>query len=131
LRQTLAERTLPPDLHTAFEKARSTLGTSLSAIRESLARLDVTLVEAANHAAAKIEHQLEQLRARAARAELRQSEVLARHAEQLSNLLYPGKSLQEREIAGVYFVSRYGENVLTRLYEAINTDCHDHQVIEL
>lgn len=131
LREILAQRTLAPDLQAAFEKAQTALENSLSAIRDSLSRLDVTLVEACNHAAAKMQHQLEQLRSKAARAELRQSEVLARHAEQLSNSLYPEKSLQEREIAGIYFVSRYGENVLTRLYEVVNTDCHDHQVIEL
>jgi bacillithiol synthase len=131
LREALAQRTLPPHLEAAFEKAHSALENSLSAIGESLARLDVTLVEAANHAAAKIEHQLEQLRARAARAELRQSEVLARHAEQLRGMLYPEKSLQEREVAGIYFISRYGPELLMRLYRAVHSDCHDHQAIEL
>jgi uncharacterized protein YllA (UPF0747 family) len=74
---------------------------------------------------------LEQLRSRAARAELRQSEVLSRHAELLSNTLYPNKTLQEREIAGVYFVSRQGMDLLRQLYEVIRTDCFDHQFISL
>jgi len=47
-----------------------------------------------------------ELRSRAARAELRQSEVLGRHAELLSNALYPIKVLQEREIGGIYFAAR-------------------------
>ena len=55
-----------------------------------------------------MQHQLEQLRSRAARAELRQSEILGRHAELLGNALYPNKVLQEREIGGVYFVARHG-----------------------
>jgi bacillithiol synthase len=131
LRESLAQRTLPPDLQSAFENAQTGLENSLSAIRESLARLDLTLVEACTHAAAKMQHQLEQLRSRAARAELRQSELLARHAEQLGNFLYPEKSLQEREIAGIYFISRYGQDLLSRLYEVVHTDCHDHQMIEL
>src|SRR5437588_133487 len=131
LRELLAERTLPPDLQAAFDKANASLESSFSAIRESLARFDVLLVPAANRAALKIQHQLEHLRASAARAELRQSELLTRHAEQLSNSLYPNKSLQEREIAGIYFVSRYGLPLLEQLYEALHIDCHDHQVISL
>ena len=131
LRETLAERTLPPELQAAFDKANAALENSFSAIRESLARLDVTLVDAANRAASKIQHQLEHLRASAARAELRQSELLARHAQQLNNALYPDKSLQEREIAGIYFVSRYGLQLLRQLYEVLQIDCHDHQVISL
>ena len=75
LRETLARHTLPADLQTAFDRAQSSLRQSLGSIQQSLERLDKTLVEAATNAASKMQHQLEQLRSRAARAELRQSEV--------------------------------------------------------
>ena len=78
-----------------------------------------------------MQYQLEHLRAAAARAELRQSELLARHSEVLSNSLFPNKTLQEREIAGLYFLARYGGELLQRLYDSIHTDCLDHQVIRL
>src|SRR5712692_887725 len=131
LRETLAKRALPQELQSAFDQADAALKKSLAALGESLARLDKTLVEAASNAASKMHYQLDQLRSRAARAELRQSEVLGRHAELLSNALYPNKTLQEREIAGIYFVARHGTELLRNLYEAVNTDCLDHQVIEL
>ena len=103
----------------------------MAAIRDSLARLDQTLVDSAANASSKIHHQFNQLRARAARAELRQSEILGRHAELLSNTLYPEKTLQEREIAGIHFVARHGSQLLRDLYGAIHPDCLDHQVISL
>jgi len=131
LRQSLAKSTLPPDLQAAFDQADSSLKTSLAAIQQSLERLDKTLVDAAVNAGSKMQHQLEQLRSRAARAELRQSEILNRHAELLSNALYPGKVLQEREIAGIYFVSRHGAELLRDLYDTIHTDCLDHQIVSL
>jgi bacillithiol biosynthesis cysteine-adding enzyme BshC len=131
LRETLAARALPSDLQSAFDKTRAGLENSLTEIRNSLARLDATLVDAADRAGSKMFYQLDHLRSSAARAELRQSELLARHAELLSNSLYPQKTLQEREIAGVYFLSRYGPDLLHQLYETMHTDCHDHQVIEL
>jgi bacillithiol biosynthesis cysteine-adding enzyme BshC len=131
LRERLAAHTLPQDLQSAFDHASATLEESLAAIRDALERLDKTLVEAASNAGSKMRHQLDQLHARAARAELRHSEVLSRHAELLSNALYPNKTLQEREIGGIYFVSRHGRQLLHDLYDAIHTDCLDHQIISL
>jgi bacillithiol synthase len=131
LRETLAGRTLPSDLQTRFTDAKAALETSLGAIRETLARLDSTLVDAASNAEEKMKYQLTQLEARAARAEAQRNEVITRHAESLSSALYPNKLLQEREIAGVSFVARYGTELLRDLYQTIHTDCHDHQVVEV
>ena len=131
LRETLAKHALPSDLQSAFDQAESSLKQSLGSIQQSLERLDKTLVEAAANAGSKMQHQLEQLRSRAARAELRQSEILGRHAELLGNALYPNKVLQEREIGGVYFVARQGPELLRDLYNTLRTDCLDHQIISL
>ncbi|MFY9562306.1 MAG: bacillithiol biosynthesis cysteine-adding enzyme BshC [Terriglobales bacterium] len=131
LRENLAARTLPSDLQTRFAEAKAALEKSLGSIRESLARLDPTLVDAASNAEEKMKYQLAQLEARAARAEVQRNEVVTRHAESLSYALYPNKALQEREIAGVSFLARYGAGLLRDLYETIHTDCHDHQVVEI
>ena len=104
---------------------------SFATIRESLVRLDKTLVEAAENAESKIRHQLESLQAKAARAELRQSEVLDRHAKALTNGLYPNKDLQEREIAGIHFLARHGRDFLKDIYQNIHPDCFDHQILTL
>ncbi len=131
LRELLATRTLPSDLQGRFAEAKAALEKSLGAIRETLARLDPTLVDAASNAEEKMKYQLTQLEARAARAEVQRNEVITRHAAGLSSSLYPNKALQEREIAGVSFVARYGPELLHNLYETIHTDCHDHQVVEI
>ncbi len=131
LREQMAAGILPKDLQSAFEQAEASLEKSLATIREALARLDSTLVDSASNAASKMQHQLTQLRSRAARAELRQTEVLGRHADLLRTSLYPDKTLQEREIAGIYFVARHGTDFLRGLYDAIQTDCLDHQVISI
>jgi bacillithiol synthase len=131
LSQQLATGSLSQEVQKSFDQAAAELEKSLANIRDSLGRLDQTLIEAANNAGSKMQHQLEQLRARAARAELRHSEILGRHAEFLSNALYPNKILQEREIAGIYFVARHGKEFLQTVYDAINPDCLDHQIIFL
>ena len=131
VRQKLAKHTLPDELQAAFEQGEASIRRSIVRIQEALARLDKTLIEAAENAGSKIQHQLEQLKSRAARAELQQQEVVGRHAELLSNTLYPNKVLQEREIAGVYFLARFGPELITDLLNAINVECLDHQVLTL
>jgi bacillithiol synthase len=131
LRQKLAKHALPADLKTSFDEADSAVKKSLASIQESLGRLDKTLLEAAANAGSKMQHQLEQLRSRAARAELRQSEILGRHAELLSNALYPHRILQERGIGGSSFVARHGAELLRSFYETMRTDCLEHQIVWL
>ncbi len=131
VRERLAAHALSKDLQSAFERAQASTRQSLAAIRQSLERLDKTLVDAANNAESKMLHQLESLQGRAARAELLQSEILDRKAAFLSNALYPNKVLQERELAGVYFLARHGADLLRGVYESIHPDCLDHQLISL
>lgn len=131
LGRQLAERGLPEDLQAAFETAKKSLDSHLSEIKEKLTRLDRTLVDAADTARSKIEYQLERLHAQAARAEAQKSELVSRHAETLSNAIYPDKGLQERGIGGLYFLARYGRELLQELHDAIQPDCHDHQILEL
>ena len=131
LRELLAARSLPADVNATFEAAERGLKESLAALQASLQKLDPTLAEAAGHAASKMEYQLTSLRQRAARAELRRSEEVARHAAVLSATLYPNRDLQERQLAGIAFTARYGTELLLRLYDTAQTACPDHHVIPL
>jgi hypothetical protein len=103
----------------------------MAAVKEALAQLDKTLVESAENAESKMLYQITGLRARAARAETRQSEVADRHARLLSNNLFPEKALQERNFTGIYFLAKQGRELLGQLLETIQPDCLDHQLITL
>jgi bacillithiol biosynthesis cysteine-adding enzyme BshC len=131
LRRQLAERGLPEDLQAAFDAARKSMDSHLSSVKEKLEKLDRTLVDAAETARSKIEYQFERLHSQAARAEALKSELVTRHAEILSQALYPDKGLQERAVGGLYFLARCGSEFLQQLHDAIQPDCHDHQILEL
>lgn len=131
LRQHIATRHLPHDLQAAFEAAKQSFDANFSSVKEKLEKLDKTLVDAAETSRSKMQHQLEKLYAQAARAEAQKGELVSRHAEMISQMVYPEKGLQERGIGGMYFLARYGSDLLHSLYETIHSDCHDHQVIEL
>lgn len=131
LRQFLATETLPQKLNKSFDDAEASVQRSISAIREAVESLDKTLIESASTAESKMLYQLNGLRSKAARAGLRHSEIIGRHAEILSSGLYPNKTLQEREVAGIHFLAHHGTKLLQDLYETIHPDCLDHQIITL
>ncbi len=131
LRETIGARLLGPNLQASFDQATSAVEKSMAAVKETLAQLDKTLVESAENAESKMMYQITSLRARAARAETRQSEIAERHTRVLSTNLYPEKALQERGFAGIYFLAKHGRELLGQLLETIQPDCLDHQLITL
>ena len=131
LLRKISAQSLPADLQAAFDAAAKSFDANFSAVKEKLEKLDRTLVDAAETSRSKMQHQLEKLRAQAARAEAQKGELVSRHADQLSQALYPEKGLQERGIGAVYFLARYGLDFLHQIHGVIQPDCHDHQVIEI
>ncbi len=131
VREAIAAKSLPPDLRTRFSEAYASAEKSMAAVRDSVGKLDSTLVEAADRTRTSMWYKINRLHMRAARAELFRNEVIARHADTVSHALFPNKALQERTVAGVSFVARYGNELLLNLYSMISLDCHDHQVIGL
>ena len=131
VQEKIGSHLLDAGLQRSFDEATKAVEKALTAVKNSLEKLDKTLVDSATNAESKIQHQLSTLRSRAARAELRQSEVAERHARTLSNALYPDKVLQEREIAGAYFLAKHGRELLNGLLEQVNPECVDHQLITL
>jgi bacillithiol biosynthesis cysteine-adding enzyme BshC len=131
VREVIAARSLPPDLQARFSEAYASVEQSMAALRESIGKLDSTLIDTAESTRTSMSHQIDRLRARVARAEQQRNEVITRHADALSQALFPNKVLQEREVAGVSFAARYGTELLANLYQHVHPDCHDHQVIDV
>ncbi len=131
LRDCLAAHALPAELKANFEQARGVVESSMRVLKASLQTLDPTLVDAAARATSKMEYQISRLEKRAAQAELRRTEIIARHAAQIENSLYPKKTLQEREIAGIYFYAKYGPELIRWLIDLAQTRCPEHKVLVL
>ncbi len=131
LRDCMAARSLPPELKQDFEQARRAVEVAMQRASGSLQKLDPTLVEAATRASSKMRYQIDRLEKRAAQAELRRTEIITRHAAQIENAVYPNKTLQEREIAGLHFYAKYGPELISRLVELAQTRCPEHKVLVL
>jgi len=131
LREWVAAKALPDSIMKSFDAAGGHLEQAFTLIQNPLEKLDPTLKDAAENAAAKMRYQLQGLRDKAARSEARKNSETQRHADELSTLLYPNKNLQEREAGSAYFLLKYGTGLIQQLKEKLNTRCSDHQVVEL
>jgi bacillithiol biosynthesis cysteine-adding enzyme BshC len=131
LRDELAKHSLPAELKLDFERGLLAVDEAMQRISESLHKLDPTLVDAAKNAGNKMRYQIGRLEERAAQAELRKEEILARHAAMIENALFPHKTLQEREIAGVYFLARHGGGLIDQLIDAAGAQCPEHKILRV
>jgi len=129
LTRTLATHALPPELSAKFVAARETLDAALGSLEMGLEKLDATLREASERSATKMRYQLQRLEQRAALAQQRRQDDIARHAHEIATALYPHKSLQERQVAGVYFLARYGMQLIAELKAHTDPASADHLLL--
>jgi bacillithiol biosynthesis cysteine-adding enzyme BshC len=130
LAEKLAQKTLPPELDEEFRAALATVTSTMHELQASLQQLDPTLVEASERATSKMRYQVGRLHRRAARAALRRTHILSQHANLIINALFPEKELQERTVGAVYFVAKYGLELIDSLVEAAGT-CPEHRILRV
>jgi bacillithiol synthase len=130
LKQILGSRVLPEGLTSTLDITAATVRDGIERMEEVLKTLDPTLVAAATKAGRKMKYQIERLRGKAARAELRRDEQLERDGSELIAGLFPEKTLQERELAGIALLAA-NPGLLDRLIDLANAECGAHHVINL
>jgi bacillithiol biosynthesis cysteine-adding enzyme BshC len=108
LRNRLSKASVPEDISRLLEENGSEIKKRLVRWSETVSVLDPTLKDAVDTAQKKIAYQTEKLHQKIGRALDRKQHVLAAHEEFLSNLIYPEKSLQSRELCFLPFAARWG-----------------------
>jgi bacillithiol biosynthesis cysteine-adding enzyme BshC len=108
LAQRLAERALPGEEKRKLESAGTALEAELTPLVDWMRALDAGLGQSAETAAGKIRYQMGRLRSLAANFELQREASLTRHADAISQALYPGGVLQERVHGAAYYFARHG-----------------------
>jgi bacillithiol biosynthesis cysteine-adding enzyme BshC len=131
LAQRLGARAMPIEGKRKLAAAGSSLDTDLQAVTEWMATMDAGLGRAATTAASKMRYQMNRMRRLAARYQLERESSLVRHAQAITQALYPGGHLQERAVAGIYFLARQGPGLLDTLVAAASDACPGHKVLPL
>jgi bacillithiol biosynthesis cysteine-adding enzyme BshC len=131
LAQRLGARAMPIEGKRKLAAVGNAMEKELDALTGYLKGMDATLGQTAEVAGSKMLYQMNRLRRMAATFELQKEASLRKHAEAITLNVFPDGHPQERLIAGVWFMARYGEGLIDRLITVAAGECPGHQVIRL
>jgi bacillithiol biosynthesis cysteine-adding enzyme BshC len=131
LAQRLGARAMPIATKRKLAAVGNAMEAEVSVLTEYLSGMDESLGRAAGVSASKMLYQMNRLRRMAATFELQKEASLRKHADALTLNLFPDGHPQERVVAGVWFVARYGEALIDRLVAESKNLCPGHVVIRL
>ncbi len=120
-----------PGVEEAFVAARAAIERELLAVGDALGRADPTLRAAADAAKGRALHQVEGLQEKALRALKKGDRVRADRLRRTRETLFPGGDPQERRLAFVSWIARWGRSVVDVVAERLDPFARAHQVITL
>lgn len=122
---------LNSDAAEVFRAAEENIRIQLDRLNQSLATIDRTLADNLANRRKKILWHINALQNKFVKAEMRRSETANRRLETAFAQIYPRAALQERSLNVVWLFALHGENVLEWIYQAIDVDAKEHQILYL
>jgi bacillithiol biosynthesis cysteine-adding enzyme BshC len=107
--------TPPPTVLAEIARARENAQRELAGLREALESLDPTLGALLKRTQEQVKHSLESLAEKTERVHQNKSGKGKREERRLNNALFPRGEPQERVLAPLHFVARYGEDWIRQL----------------
>ena len=127
----LGARAMPIEAKRKVAAAGNAMETELSALTEYMTAMSAELGRAAGVSASKMRYQMDRLRRMAAAFEVQKQASLKKHATAIMLNLLPEEHLQERVLAGVWFLAHHGDGLAELLVEQAGQECPGHRVIFL
>jgi bacillithiol synthase len=131
LAQRLGARAMPIEGKRKLAAVGNAMDVELGALTEYMAAMSADLGRSAEVSASKMRYQMSRLRRLAASFEVQRQAHLLKHATAITLSLFPDEHPQERLLAGVWFLARYGETLPQLLVEHAGQECPGHRVIFL
>ena len=114
-----------------FDGILNQIEATFDQLKEKLLDLDKTIADSSNRYRDKILGTVSELKSKAEKAQQKKYEVTLRQIDRAAVHLFPNSNLQEREINFVYFANKYGEDFLKKIFEELQINKFEHQVIKL
>jgi bacillithiol synthase len=131
LAQRLGARAMPIEGKRKLAAVGNAIETELAALTEYMGGMDESLGRAAEVSGSKMLYQMNRLRRMAATFELQKEASLRKHAEAITLNVFPDGHPQERVVAGVWFMAKYGDGLVERLVGVAGNQCPGHVVVRL
>ncbi len=128
LNRLLGEQ-LPASVEQALEGAAEATRNRMAAVAAAVAEVDPTLAGAADSTRGRMERDLGNLKGKVVQAAKRRHQTLRRQFTRAQSQIFPQGSAQERTVAGICFLNRYGPPLVDRLLSDATLDTNRHWVI--
>jgi bacillithiol biosynthesis cysteine-adding enzyme BshC len=127
----LLESQLPASVEESLRDAATQTQQSMGRVVDALPSLDPTLAGAAKTTLGKMEHELRSLHSKVIHAAKKRDETLRRQFVRAQAQAFPHGHPQERTLAVIYFLNRYGPGLVDLLLEELPIDLGQHWVVTL
>ncbi|MDQ3181733.1 MAG: bacillithiol biosynthesis cysteine-adding enzyme BshC [Acidobacteriota bacterium] len=127
----VVEKFLSATTAKVFAEVEEIINTQLNRLDKSLIKSEPTLSANLINRRKKILWHLGALRKKYHRAEIQKNEIVQRRIENLFTTLLPHNFLQERTLNLATFLNLYGTNFVGWIYDAIETNEKEHQILYL
>ena len=127
----LLEAQLPPQVEESLRDAAARTHDAMSRVMDALPLLDPTLEGAARTTLGKMEHELRSLHTKVIHAAKKRHETLRRQFARAQAQAFPEGRPQERTLAVVYFLNKYGPGLVDLLLDELPVDLGHHWLVTL
>jgi bacillithiol biosynthesis cysteine-adding enzyme BshC len=124
---TIAEN----NLDNVFADVTQQVEHAFDELKTNLFAVDKTISDSSDRYREKVLSSLEDLKNKAIQAQKKKHEISLKQIDKVSESLYPSENLQERELNFIYFVNKYGEPFIKKLFDEILVNCYEHQIIQI
>ena len=131
LAQLLGARAMPIEGKRALSAAGNALDAELTPLVEWMTKLDAGLGRSAATSASKMRYQMNRLRRLGANFQLQKEAALGRHAQTISQSLYPNGILQERVHGAAYYLAKFGFGLNEEISKQAENPCPGHTAMWL
>jgi bacillithiol biosynthesis cysteine-adding enzyme BshC len=131
VRQHVIDMLSEVNVEEMFTGASARLVDTLGEIEFGLNAIDPTLAGPLDATREKITAAVQSLRQKASEAQQRKHDVALRQIQKVLNTLLPNDNFQERELNLLYYLNRFGNDVVVKLRNDLVIDRFHHQFISL
>ncbi|PID58690.1 MAG: bacillithiol biosynthesis cysteine-adding enzyme BshC [Ignavibacteriae bacterium] len=131
LKSLLIKTISEDDLENKFNNINNQFTELLDSLNTTLSKVNKDLEGITDSAKEKILHQVNVLKNKTDKMYEQKYEISLRQIEKAHTVLYPNNNLQERELTFINFVNKYGFDFFDWLYQELEINNFEHQILEI
>ena len=112
-------------------KIEDELGRIFYDLKNITAKIDKTLLNTVDSMKEKLMSGIETFKGKMINAQAKKSETTTSQIDKVTNNIFPLGSLQERVINVTYFLNKYDDAFIKKLFDELDVTSFEHQVIEV